>query len=142
MCALVAWWLYIYTSSQVEIPDSRFLRALGGMPALTHHEYVCIAGFAIATLVVGAIAEGVHKNRPSAPYGAIAGALITGAAVWLLRALAIRLEDPRFVKRSPYVHAATSGAVVMTIFVAAILVLAVFLLTARRPRRDPPSTRP
>ncbi|HEY4241639.1 MAG TPA: hypothetical protein VGM88_17580 [Kofleriaceae bacterium] len=137
----MAWWLYIYTSEQVAIPDSRLLRALGTIPLLSHHEYGFIAAFAIAAILCGGIAEGVYQNRPWATYGAIAGALITGAAVWLLRALAVRLEDPRYVKKSAYVHVATSGAIVMTAFVAAILVLAVFL-TVRRPRRDPPSTHP
>jgi hypothetical protein len=73
------------------------------------------------------------------------GALIASAAmiglVWVARSMAIGLEDPRFVHKSPYVRAATTFAIAVTCY-AALLAIAsgVAWFMERRPKLDRPRT--
>ena len=63
------------------------------------------------------------------------------ALVWVARSMAIRLEDPRFVHKSPYVRAATSFAIAVTCYAALLAIAsAVAWVTERRPKLDRPRT--
>jgi len=141
VCALVGWWAYIYVSDHYPLPGSHLMRALGRVPFETGYPVPCMIAFAIAFHVIGATAEGIYKGRPWAPIAAIVEGILGAIGVWLLRALAIRLEDPRYVGKSAYVHMATAGAIAVTV-ACAVIVAGGAVLTARRPRRDPPSTHP
>ena len=60
---------------------------------------------------------------------------------WVARSMAIRLEDPRFVHKSPYVRAATSFAIAVTCYAALLAIAsAVAWVTERRPKLDRPRT--
>ena len=136
--SLVVWSFYIRSTAVDQRLGRASLRSGLELAARLNTEY--LAG--LAALAVAALALAYMIWREPKPWTYLAtaiGAAATIAGVWWGRAIVMRLEDPHFVKKSPWVKAATFVATSATIFLAVLCVTAAvaWFTSRRQPTPDP-----
>ena len=121
--ALIAWSIYMRQKILGPGPGRPGLRTGLELAARLGPEYlIALGAVAVAAL---ALAFAQWSRRPIA--------FLIGA-VWWAQRFVVRFEDPHFVKKSPWVQAATSLATVTTVYLAILAVTSlVAWLTSRRP---------
>ena len=135
--ALTAFGWYVRGSDLNE--SSHFVRgfalvfAYGGAAQLAGMLTVALCGIGVGVAI--------WRGSRAACLGAVVASAAMIALVWVARRMAIRLEDPRFVHKSPYVRAATSFAIAVTCYAALLaLASAIAWFMERRPKLDRPQT--
>ena len=132
--ALVAWSVYIRSTHLTHTFGRPGLRSGFELAARLNTEYLAALGALAAAAL--ALAYLIWRHNRSWTYLAtMIGSAVTVAAVWWGRSVVVRLEDPHFVKKSPWVKAATTVATVATVYLALLLLAAgLAWLTQRRSR--------
>ncbi len=125
---LVAWSIYI-RSTELSHVGRAGLRSGLSLAARLSTGYLAIIG-ALGVAALG-LAVAVRQRRPWSLLGTSAGSALAIAGVWAARTIVVRLEDPRFVKRSPWVQAATFAATVATIYLAILAITALVAYVSR-----------
>jgi hypothetical protein len=90
------------------------------------------AALAVATVGGAALAIYALRGRRWALISATVVAVAGIALAWTMQHIVVGAEAPRYRHRSPYVHAATELALVLTIYFALIALAAAVTLIARR----------
>ena len=119
---LVAWSIYVRSTDITRTMGRASLRTGLELAARLNTEYIAALG-GLALLALG-LAYATHLRRPWAYVVAAIGSVATIAAVWWGRSIIVRLEDPHFVKRSPWVKAATFIATAATIYLVLLCLAA------------------
>ncbi|HEY5927417.1 MAG TPA: hypothetical protein VIV11_37290 [Kofleriaceae bacterium] len=129
--ALVGWSFYIRSTAFDERLGRASLRSGLELAARLNTEY--LAGLAALAAAALALAYVIWREpKPWAYLASAVGAAATIAGVWWGRAIVLRLEDPHFVKKSPWVKAATFVATSATIFLALLCVTATVAWLSQR----------
>jgi hypothetical protein len=133
--ALVAWSIYIRSTHLTHTFGRPSLRSGFELAARLNTEYLAALGALAAAALALAYIVWRHA-RPWAYLATMIGGAATIGAVWWGRSVVVRLEDPHFVKKSPWVSAATFVATTATIYLALLCVAALAAwLTSRRSSR-------
>lgn len=135
--ALVAWSINIRQTTYGPGPGRAGLRS--GLELAARLDSGYLVALCAAAVLALALAWFVYARQAWAYVTATTGSVLCIAGVWWGRHFIVQLEDPHFVKRSPWVKAATFVATVATIYLALVAVAALAAwLTARNQRtRDP-----
>lgn len=132
--ALVAWSIYIRSTHLTHTLGRASLRSGFELAARLNTEYLAALGALAAAALALAYIVWRH-TRPWAYLATMFGGAATIGAVWWGRSVIVRLEDPHFVKKSPWVQAATFVATLATIYLALLATAAAIAwLTSRRSR--------
>jgi hypothetical protein len=135
---LVAWSLYARSQSIEHVRGPGVADGLR-LAAKLNVAYVAMVG--AAALAAFALAYANHKRQLWALIATVVGSAAGIAAVRYALAIVTRLEDPRYVKKSAWVKAASSATLGATAFLAVVIVAALVALVAAsvsryRQRRD------
>ncbi|NVB79653.1 MAG: hypothetical protein HOV81_14750 [Kofleriaceae bacterium] len=118
---LVVWSIYV-RSTEIAHVGRAGLRSGFELAARLSTGYLAIIGaFGIAAL---GLAVAVYQRRTWSLLVSSLGSALAIAGVWAARTIVVRLEDPRFVKKSPWVKAATFASTVVTVYLAIVVVTA------------------
>ena len=134
LIALVVWSIYIRQTTYGPGPGRPGLRTGFELAARLGAEYLV----ALGVMAVGALALAFlmwTRRRVAFLLGTISSVIVI-AAVWMGQRYLVAFEDPIFVRKSPWVKAATFVATVATVYLA---VLAVTSLIAWFSARNAPS---
>jgi hypothetical protein len=136
--ALVAWSIYIRSTHLTHTFGRASLRSGLELAARLNTEYLAALGALAAIALALAHVIFHHGTRWAYLVTAIGGA-VTIVAVWWGRHLIVRLEDPHFVTKSPWVKAASFVATAATVYLALLVIAAAlaWLTSRRQPTRDP-----
>ncbi|HUS33313.1 MAG TPA: hypothetical protein VMZ53_32645 [Kofleriaceae bacterium] len=130
---LVAWSIYVRQSFFGPGPGRPGLRTGLELAARLGPEYL----IALGAMAAGALALAYmqwRERKLAFLIGAISAALAIAGA-WWGRHFIVGLEDPHFVKKSPWVQAATFVATIATVYLGALAASSLIAwLTARKSR--------
>jgi hypothetical protein len=135
---LVAWSLYARAQSIEHVRGAGIANGLR-LAAKLNVAYVAMIG--AAALAAFALAYANHKRQLWALIATIVGSAGGIVAVHYALTIVTKLEDPRFVKKSAWVKAASSVTLAATVFFAVLSFVALVALVAAsvsryRQRRD------
>jgi hypothetical protein len=128
---VVAWSIYIRSTHLTQLGRAG-LRSGFELAARLNTEYLAVLG-ALAAIALALAYLVWRQPKPWAYLGASIGSALTIVGVWWGRSIIVRFEDPHFVKKSPWVRAATFVATAATIYLALLAIAALLAwLTSRR----------
>jgi hypothetical protein len=125
---LVAWSIYVRSTVITHVGRAGLRTGLELAARLSTGYLALIGAFGIAAL---GLAVAVYQRRTWSLMVSSAGSALAISAVWAARTIVVRLEDPRFVKKSPWVKAATFASTVLTVYLAIVAVTAIVAYLSR-----------
>lgn len=118
---LVAWSIYVRSTDLSHVGRAGLRSGLSLAARLSTGYLAIIGAFGIAALGLAVV---VYRQRPWSLLVSSVGSALAIAGVWAARTIVVRLEDPRFVKKSPWVKAATFASTIATVYLAILAVTA------------------
>lgn len=127
--ALVAFSLYARSQS---IDAVRGAGVMNGLRLAAKLNVAYVAAIGAAALGALALAYAIVKRQRWALLASVLGSGAGIAAVQYALTIITKLEDPRYVKKSPWVRAASSVTLVATIFLALVIVTSLVAFVSQR----------
>jgi hypothetical protein len=127
--ALVAFSLYARSQSIDAVRGAGVMNGLR-LAAKLNVAYIAVIG--AGALAALALAYAIVKRHRWALLAAVLGSGAGIAAAQYALTIITKLEDPRYVKKSPWVRAASSVTLVATIFLALVIVVSIVAFVSQR----------
>ena len=133
--AIVAWSLYVRSTSIHAVGRAS---VISGLKLAAHLNVAYLAILGAGSIAALGLAYMALQRKRWAYAVATLGSAAAIVAVRYALSIIIRLEDPRYAKKSPWVKAASLATNVATVVLACVIVVAAIAwISQRRPTRDP-----